>query len=99
MAGCKSFGWERRSETPAVGRKAGNMILFHKNLDFTINKQRAHGEGRKRTIDITIGMQSLTISNIYAPNVQTAQSFQDIAQWLATVSKPFELVRGILITS
>lgn len=41
--------------TPAVGRKAGAIILLNKNLDYTLLKQRADGEGRKVTIDVMIG--------------------------------------------
>lgn len=80
--------------TPAVGRKAGAIILLHKNLDYKLIKQRGDEEGRKPTIDILLGTRNLAISNIYAPNVQNPQLYQELTHWLAAVSTPFHLIGG-----
>lgn len=79
--------------TPAVGRKASAIILLHKNLDYKLIKQRGM---RKLTIDILLGTRNLAISNIYAPNVQNPQLYQEVTHWLAAVSTPFHLIGGEL---
>lgn len=43
---------------------------------------------------LVIGPQKITLTNVYAPNVQTKQTFQDITGWISNHTAPVHMVCG-----
>lgn len=68
--------------SPALGRKAGVIILLHKKLPYTVRSVDKDQEGRKLTIHLTIASKDLAISNIYAVNSPGTAFFQDLSSWV-----------------
>lgn len=64
------------------GRKAGFLILIHNNLPCTVLSVDSDPQGRFLSVHVQIGTRDLIISNIYAPNSPTKQSFSELSTWL-----------------
>ena len=58
-----------------ASNKAGVAILFNNNFSFKILKQFCDKEGRCIITDLEVGELTLTICNIYAPNMQGRSEF------------------------
>ena len=52
----------------AVGRKAGVLLLIHRNLPCTVQAVNTDSQGRLVSAHLKIGSKDLVISNVYAPN-------------------------------
>lgn len=81
--------------SPALGRKAGVIILLHKKLPYAIRSVDRDQEGRKLTIHLTIASKDLAISNIYAVNFPGTAFFQDLSSWVLRSSDSLHLMGGI----
>lgn len=55
---------------------------------------RQDGKGRKVTMDINMEGHWLTITNIYAPNIQTKEVYKDIVNWVTKASNQYHLIEG-----
>lgn len=80
--------------SPAQGRKAGVLILMPKHLTANVEQVTQDIEGRKLMMTLSIGSNRLSLPNIYAPNVQTKNTYRSIKEWLAKVTTPIHLIGG-----
>lgn len=66
----------------AAGRKAGVLLLIHKNLPCSILSTKTDHQGRLLTTHVKIGSKELIISNVYAPNSPNKQFYSELSSWL-----------------
>lgn len=66
----------------AVGRKAGVLILIHKNLPCKILSMDSDDQGCFLTAHVHLGNRDRLISNMYAPNSPGKQFFGDLSSRL-----------------
>lgn len=80
--------------SPAQGKKAGVLILFHKQLGATVERKIHDTEGRLIMLTIAIVQQKLTLTNIYTTNNQRKKTYQDIMGWLGGATMTVHLMGG-----
>lgn len=69
-------------DSDALDRKAGVLILIHKNLPCDIISINSDKQGRILSAHIRLGNRDLMLSNIYAPNSPGKSFFSDLSTWL-----------------
>ena len=65
-----------------ASNKAGVAILLNNNFTFNVLKQLCDKEGRYIIIDLEVDELTLTICNIYAPNKDDHNFFQNVSEEL-----------------
>lgn len=68
---------------PALGRKAGVLILLRKGLRVKILDVEGDEAGRRATILLEENGVQIRITNIYAPNSPSIAYFQELSSWIA----------------
>lgn len=68
----------------AIGKKAGVLVLIHRNLACKVEGVQSDSIGRKVTAFFTIGEQKFAVTNIYAPNQQSGEATKSITDWVLT---------------
>ena len=66
-----------------ASNKAGVAILLNNNFTFNVLKQICNKEGRYIIIDLEVDELTLTICNIYAPNKDDPNFFQNVSEELS----------------
>lgn len=77
-----------------LSNSRGVMILFKKNVDYTIHSINKDKEGRWIIIDVTILNLQITLVNIYAPNEDNAIFFNGIRDCLNGIKNNQIVITG-----
>lgn len=80
--------------SPALGRKAGALILIHKSLPWSVQSMLSDGLGRKVLISLKFPSQTIQITNVYAPNSPGSTFFKDTPALIMKNPLPFHVVGG-----
>lgn len=80
--------------SPATGRKAGTIILLHKNLPHTIHSIEHDDQGRKLSLHITIASREVQLTSIYAPNSPSPDFWREAATWLIRQPSKLHIMSG-----
>lgn len=70
--------------SPAVEKKNGVLMLFHKNLSYSVKSVENDTEGRLTHAQVECPMGDLSIYNIYGPNSDNHRFFQHLRDRLLT---------------
>lgn len=86
------------ARVPGQGKKGGVLTLIRKNPPYNIGKTDADTEGRGLTVTLnpmeTISSRSITITNLYAPNIQHKQFYQSLTDWLLSYPISNHMIGG-----
>lgn len=80
--------------SPAKGKKAGVLILIHKNIQGEIGRVTKDETGRVLTVQVTIGTTRWALTNIYAPNEQNKATYQELSKGLLDQDQDKQIVKG-----
>ena len=78
----------------AVGRKAGVLLLIHKNLPCSVLAVNSDSHGRLISAHLKIGSKELVVSNVYAPNSPGGSFYCELSSWLLQNTNLPHLVGG-----
>lgn len=78
----------------ALGRKAGVLLLIHKNLLCTVLSINTDKQGLLLSAHIKIGSKDLVITNVYAPNTPSIQFYSELTTWLLSNTHLPHLIGG-----
>lgn len=82
--------------SPALGNKAGVMILFNKNLSYNILSVENDTHGRLVTTGVKFPTFSIQITNVYAPNSPDEKALAFITEWGLKTSLTHHVLGGTL---
>lgn len=80
--------------SPALGNKAGVMILFNKNLSYNILSVENDTHGRLVTTGVKFPTFSIQITNVYAPNSPDEKALAFITEWGLKTSLTHHVLGG-----
>lgn len=80
--------------SPAIGKKAGVLVLIRKGINMTIADTESDREGRRVSVVMEKGTLALRITNIYAPNSPTLAYFQELTALMAQKPQAHHYVGG-----
>ena len=81
-------GWKKISHSNRDQKKAGVTILISDKIDFKIKAVKRDKEGHYIMIKRSIQDEDITITNIYAPNIE---HFLPYKNFLTKMQKAFEI--------
>ena len=76
-----------------MSNKLGVAILFNNNFSFKILRQLCDKKGRYIIVDLEVGELTLTICNIYAPNIDDTVFFKTVSEQMLSF-KCDEIILG-----
>uniref|UniRef100_A0A3Q1EPR8 Endonuclease/exonuclease/phosphatase domain-containing protein n=1 Tax=Acanthochromis polyacanthus TaxID=80966 RepID=A0A3Q1EPR8_9TELE len=72
----------------------GVMILFRKNIEYTLHSFNKDNQGRWIVIEVTINNLHIIIANIYAPNEDSPEFFRELNICLNSIKVDQIIVTG-----
>lgn len=80
--------------SPAVGRRAGVLILLRKGLQIKVISTERDNVGRRISILLEDGGVSMRVTNIYAPTFPSTAYFQELSSWLGQQTQRHHYIAG-----
>lgn len=84
--------------SPVQGKKGGVNTLIRKNMPYNIGKIDADTEGRRLMVALNpmekIPSRSITITNLYALNIQHKKFYQSLTDWFLTYPISNHMIGG-----
>lgn len=72
----------------------GVAILFGKDLDYTINDKLIDENGNYIIVDITVSSKRMTLVNLYGPNRDDPNFFQNISNYIEDIGNNDVIICG-----